>query len=81
MVHGTHEILMFGRHIFMGYLHDADRTADAIDERGWFHSADIGQADRSAFLYVTGRQKDLVRVASGAAVPPGAIEDTFMVGC
>eukprot|EP00045_Choanoeca_perplexa_P014142 m.164602 g.164602 ORF g.164602 m.164602 type:complete len:874 (-) comp16584_c0_seq1:1668-4289(-) len=78
MVHGTHEILMFGRHIFMGYLHDADRTADAIDERGWFHTADIGQADRSAFLYVTGRQKDLVRVASGAAVPPGAIEDAFM---
>eukprot|EP00730_Choanoeca_flexa_P019040 TRINITY_DN9285_c0_g1_i4.p1 TRINITY_DN9285_c0_g1~~TRINITY_DN9285_c0_g1_i4.p1 ORF type:complete len:874 (+),score=226.91 TRINITY_DN9285_c0_g1_i4:141-2762(+) len=78
MVHGTHEILMFGRHVFMGYLHDADKTSDAIDERGWFHTKDIGQADRSAYLYVTGRQKDLVRMASGASVPPAAIEDTFM---
>ncbi|EGD79828.1 hypothetical protein PTSG_10811 [Salpingoeca rosetta] len=74
MTHGSHEILMYGRHVMMGYLFDPDATSDAIDERGWLHTGDIGQADRSGFLYVTGRQPDLLLTAGGAYVPPVPIE-------
>ena len=82
MTHGTHEILMFGRNVFVGYLLDPDLTAEAIDERGWLHSSDIGQADRSAFLYVTGRRKvracselpnQTQAVASDAGAAPGRL--------
>lgn len=43
MMHGSHEILMYGRHVMVGYIHDPDMTAAVIDERGWYHTHDIGQ--------------------------------------
>jgi len=48
-----------------------------MDERGWFHSGDIGQADRAGFLYVSSRHSDLVLTAGGTNVLPQAIENTL----
>lgn len=81
MTHGSHEVLKFGRNVSMGYLYDADGTAEAMDERGWLHTGDIGQADRSGFLYVSSRNSDLLLTAGGASVPPQALESTIKVGC
>lgn len=79
MTHSDHEVLMFGRNVSMGYLYDADITAEAMDDRGWFHSGDIGQADRSGFLYISSRRSDLVLTAGGAQVPPQAVETAVKV--
>jgi long-subunit acyl-CoA synthetase (AMP-forming) len=74
LVPSTHEIIMFGRHIFMGYVDDPESSANAIDDRGFFHTSDIGNSDRSGFLYVTGRLPDLIITAGGEHIPPEAIE-------
>lgn len=42
---GNGEILMSGRHMFMGYLNDAARTAQAITEDGFIRSGDLGRID------------------------------------
>lgn len=54
---GPGEIMMRGRHVFMGYLNDEAKTNEAIDDEGWLHSGDIGRVDSNNLLYITGRIK------------------------
>lgn len=54
---GPGEIMLRGRHIFMGYLNDEEKTRAAIDEEGWLHSGDVGRVDSNNLLYITGRIK------------------------
>ena len=54
---GFLQILMGGRHIFMGYLNDPDQTAGALDTEGFLGTGDIGQVDKFGFVYITGRLK------------------------
>ena len=48
---------MRGRHVFMGYLNNEEKTRETIDDEGWLHSGDIGKIDEDGFLYITGRIK------------------------
>lgn len=43
--YGDGEICFRGRHVFMGYLHEPDKTIESLDEDGWLHSGDIGKID------------------------------------
>lgn len=73
---GNGEICYFGRHVFMGYLNQDEKTKEAIDDEGWLHSGDIGKKDQDGFLYITGRIKELIITAGGENIAPVAIEDT-----
>ena len=44
---GEGEICFRGRHVFMGYLYNEEKTVGSIDEDGWLHSGDIGQMDEN----------------------------------
>jgi long-chain acyl-CoA synthetase len=69
------EILIDGPHVFDGYWHNADATAEALPGDGWLHSGDIGKLDESRFLHITGRKKDLIVTSSGKNVAPAVLED------
>jgi long-chain acyl-CoA synthetase len=69
------EILLKGPHIFHGYRHNPDATADVIDDDGWFHSGDIGEIDDEGFVRITGRKKDILVTAGGKNVAPAVLED------
>lgn len=69
------EVCLAGRHIFMGYLDDPEKTAEALDEEGWLHTGDIGKIDEDDFLYITGRIKELIITAGGENIAPILIEE------
>lgn len=62
----------------MGYLRDQEKTVQAFDSEGYFHSGDICEFDSSTppavFLKVTGRIKDLLITDGGENISPGPIE-------
>jgi long-chain-fatty-acid--CoA ligase ACSBG len=37
---------MIGRHVFMGYLNNEEKTKETLDEEGYLHSGDIGKIDK-----------------------------------
>ncbi|KAG5188597.1 long chain acyl-CoA synthetase [Tribonema minus] len=86
IVADTGELCYRGRHIFMGYMHDPEKTAETIDEEGWLHSGDVATFDDnnrtdmpapSGFMRITGRIKELIITAGGENVAPVLIENEF----
>ncbi|XP_012264154.1 very long-chain-fatty-acid--CoA ligase bubblegum isoform X2 [Athalia rosae] len=75
---GEGEVCMGGRHIFMGYLDEPDKTREAKDEDGWLHSGDLGRIDEDGFLWMTGRIKELIITAGGENIPPVHIEHLIL---
>jgi len=68
------EIVVRGPQIFAGYRGDAEATAQAFFDGGWFRTGDIGRIDPAdGFLSITGRAKDLI-ISGGMNVYPREVE-------
>jgi len=74
---GEGEVCFRGRHIMMGYLHQKEESAAAIDEFGYLHSGDVGRVDEHGMLYITGRIKELLVTSGGENIAPAPIENTL----
>lgn len=71
------EILMKGPSQMMGYYKDPEKTAQAIDSDGWFHTGDIGELDELNILKITDRKKEIFKLSTGKYVAPQLIENIF----
>jgi len=69
------EVLLRGIQVFKGYHNNAQATAEAFDEGGWFRSGDLGALDDDGFLTITGRKKEIIVTAGGKNVAPALLED------
>jgi fatty-acyl-CoA synthase len=67
------EILVRGYSTLEGYYKDPDKTAQAIDADGWFHTGDIGSLDEAGTVMFQGRLKDMLKVG-GENVAAAEIE-------
>lgn len=68
------EILVRGPGVMKGYWQDSAATAASINESGWFRTGDVGRVDRSGYLFVTDRKRDLIVTSNGDNVAPRPIE-------
>lgn len=71
------EILAKGPNIMKGYYKMPEKTDEAIDEDGWFHTGDIGHVDEDGWLFVTDRKKSLFKLSTGKYVAPQPIENAL----
>ena len=67
------EVLVKGGNIFGGYYGDEERTKEAIDSDGWFHTGDIGEFVDGQ-LKIVDRKKELIITAGGKNVSPANLE-------
>ena len=71
------EILTRGPNIMKGYYKAPDKTAEVIDEEGWFHTGDIGEFTSEGFLKITDRKKALFKLSTGKYVVPQPLENAL----
>jgi long-chain acyl-CoA synthetase len=74
---GIGEILVRGTCVFLGYYRNDALTQEVFDENGWFHTGDLGRLDEDGFLYICGRKKDVIVLATGKNVYPDDLEDYY----
>ena len=74
---GDGEVLIEGPAVFSGYLHDEAATASAIDDRGRYHTGDLGHIDADGYLTITGRKKEILITAGGKNLSPEKIENAL----
>ena len=69
------EVVTRGLHVMKGYLNAPDATA-SVFSGAWLHTGDLGYFDEDGFLFIVGRQKELI-IRGGYNVYPREIEDVL----
>ena len=63
--------------VMQGYYKNPEATADAMTEDGWLCTGDICTIDNDRFIYIKGRDKNMILGPNGQNIYPEEIEDTL----
>jgi fatty-acyl-CoA synthase len=55
------ELLVRGPWIISGYFEDAEASATAVDENGWFRTGDVATIDPDGYMQIMDRRKDVIK--------------------
>jgi len=76
---GNGLIYIKGSMVMQGYYKNPEATAEILTEDGWLNTGDIGHLDERNYLYLTGRQRNIIVTEGGKNVFPEEIEDSFQL--
>lgn len=68
------EICVKGPNVMKGYYNQPEMTRKAFTPDGWLKTGDTGYFDKDGYLYLTGRKKELFKLATGKFVDPNKLE-------
>jgi long-chain acyl-CoA synthetase len=75
---GIGEILVHGPVVFAGYIDNPAANAEAFAPDGFFRTGDLGRIDKDGILWVTGRMKEVIKLAGGDKLYPEDIERRYL---
>ena len=70
---GIGEVRAKGPNVMLGYYENEESTK-AVLKDGWFYTGDLGYFDKDGYLFLTGRQKDMIVLKNGKKVFPEELE-------
>ena len=68
------ELCTRGYSVMLGYWHNPEATAIAIDAAGWMHTGDLATMDEGGYVNIVGRIKDMI-IRGGENIYPREIEE------
>ena len=70
---GIGELRVKGPNVMLGYYENEEETKKVLKD-GWFYTGDLGYFDEEGYLFLTGRQKDMIVLKNGKKVFPEELE-------
>ena len=67
------ELRVKGPNVMLGYYENEEETNKVLKD-GWFHTGDLGYIDKDGFIFITGRQKNMIVLKNGKKIFPEEIE-------
>ena len=70
---GLGEIIVKGDSVMLGYYNN-DAATKAVLKDGWLFTGDLARLDENGFIYITGRQKNVIVTKNGKNIFPEEVE-------
>jgi acyl-CoA synthetase (AMP-forming)/AMP-acid ligase II len=74
--HQVGELMARGPRIMTGYWDDDVKTKTVLTSDGWLHTGDQGWSDEDGYIYLSGREDDLI-IRAGENISPEEIENVL----
>ncbi|MBM3249689.1 MAG: AMP-binding protein [Candidatus Omnitrophica bacterium] len=70
---GVGQVAVRGENVMQGYFKQPGLTARAVRD-GWLYTKDLGYLDKEGYLFLTGREEELIVLSSGKNIYPEELE-------
>jgi len=67
------ELACRGENVMLGYYRAPEKTAEVVDEEGWYYTGDLALVDERGYLRIVGRKDDVI-IRAGVNIYPAEIE-------